>query len=204
MTIPGCRTLGSDRAPERRSGGGRVVCGKADAVALVAEAFRELGYEGATLSRISARTGLGKGSLYHFFPGGKEAMAAEILAHVEAWFVEHVFRPLEEGEPRQAISGMWRAIDEYFRSGRRICLVGTFALDATRDRFGLAIRGYFARWVAALERALIRAGVEAGAGRRSAEATVAGIQGALVLARALGDDAVFPRALRRLAAELPR
>jgi AcrR family transcriptional regulator len=182
----------------------RGVFGKADAVALVAEAFRELGYEGATLSRISARTGLGKGSLYHFFPGGKEAMAAEILAHVEAWFVEHVFRPLEEDEPRLAIGWMWQAIDTYFRSGRRICLIGTFALDATRDRFGDAIRGYFARWVTALERALIRAGTDAAAAARLAEATVAGVQGALVLARALGDNAVFTRALRRLAADLPR
>lgn len=180
----------------------RTVFEKADAVALVAEVFRELGYEGASLSRITERTGLGKGSLYHFFPGGKEAMAAEVLAHVDAWFGENVFRPLEEDEPRLAIAQMWAAIDAYFRSGRRICLVGTFALDATRDRFAGDIRGYFARWIAALERALIRAGTDADTAGQRAEAAVTEIQGALVLARALADETVFTRALRRLAAGL--
>ncbi len=200
MTIPGFPHSGYDRGPRMT----RVVFERADAVARVAEVFRELGYEGATLSRITERTGLGKGSLYHFFPGGKEAMAAAVLADVDAWFVENVFRPLEEDEPRTAIAWMWAAIDDYFRSGRRICLVGSFALDATRDRFAGEIGGYFRRWIAALVRALIRAGVDADAAGQQAEAAIGGIQGALVLSRALGDEAVFSRALRRLAAGFPR
>src|SRR3974390_1344114 len=106
----------------------RSIFEKADAIPLVAGVFRALGYEGSVLSRITERTGLGKGSLYHFFPGGKEDMATHILAHIDAWFVENVFRPLESDEPRAAIVHMWRAVDEYFRSGRRICIVGAFAL----------------------------------------------------------------------------
>jgi len=39
------------------------------------DVFRTYGYEGATLSRISEATGLQRASLYHRFPGGKEAMA---------------------------------------------------------------------------------------------------------------------------------
>jgi TetR/AcrR family transcriptional repressor of lmrAB and yxaGH operons len=204
MTIPAFPNW--DCKPDRshRPGMARTVFEKADAVALVAEVFRELGYEGATLSRITERTGLGKGSLYHFFPGGKEAMAAEVLAHVDGWFAANVFRPLEQDEPRLAIAWMWNTIDEYFRSGRSICLVGTFSLDATRDRFAGAIRGYFTRWIAALQQALIRAGTEAEAAGRQAEAVVIQLQGALVLSRALHDETVFARTLRRLAAELPR
>jgi hypothetical protein len=34
----------------------------------------------------------------------------------------------------------------YFRSGRRICLVGAFALSATRDAFARRIDAYFAAW----------------------------------------------------------
>ncbi len=180
----------------------RLVFEKADAVPLVAEVFRELGFEGASLSRITERTGLGKGSLYHFFPGGKEEMAAAILADIDAWFVRHVFEPLEKGEPRAAIAQMWRSVNTYFRSGRRICLVGAFALDETRDRFAAPIHRYFARWVEALRRALMRAGVEGAAAGQFAEQTVAGIQGALVLARALNKNALFTRALTRLAQRL--
>jgi TetR/AcrR family transcriptional regulator, lmrAB and yxaGH operons repressor len=176
----------------------RTVFEKADVVPLLAEVFRELGYEGATLSRITVRTGLGKGSLYHFFPSGKEEMAAAILAEVDDWFVRHVFVPLESADPHAAIAQMWREVDAYFRSGRRICLVGAFALDATRDKFSAAIRLYFARWVTALAGALRRAGHAADQAAAEAEAAVLGIQGALVLARALNDEKVFTRALARL------
>jgi AcrR family transcriptional regulator len=177
----------------------RAVFEKADVIPLVAEVFRELGYEGASMSSITARTGLSKGSLYHFFPGGKEEMAAEILAHVDAWFVSEVFEPLEQEDPRSGIPRMWQAVDTYFCSGGRVCLIGAFALDETRDRFARPIRGYFKRWIEALEGALIRGGVEATAAKRLAEEVVAGIQGGLTLARALNDDTIFGRTIAALA-----
>lgn len=176
----------------------RTVNERADAVALIAEVFRELGYEAATLSRITEKTGLGKGSLYHFFPGGKEEMAAAVLADVDRWFERFVFEPLRRDEPVEAIGGMWRAVDDYFRSGRRICLVGAFALEGTRDLFSAAIDGYFRRWIEALRDALVRHGRNAGDAALDAEEAVSGIQGALVLARALGDTDLFTRSLRRL------
>ncbi|ENN84909.1 putative transcriptional regulator, TetR family [Rhizobium freirei PRF 81] len=176
----------------------RTVFEKPDAIALVAEVFRELGYEGASMSHITARTRLSKGSLYHFFPGGKEEMAAEIMANIDAWFVTEMFRPLEEGEPRAAIARMWETTDSYFRSGRRICLIGAFALDETRDRFSAAIRAYFYRWIEALAGALVKAGLPGPEAKTLAEEAVIGIQGALTLARALGDDTIFGRTLARL------
>ncbi|KEA04044.1 TetR/AcrR family transcriptional regulator [Rhizobium rhizogenes] len=176
----------------------RTVFEKSDAIALVAEVFRELGYEGASMSSITARTKLSKGSLYHFFPGGKEEMAAQIMANIDAWFVTQMFRPLEEDEPRAAITLMWETTNTYFRSGRRVCLIGAFALDETRDRFSSAIQGYFKRWIKALAGALMRAGVGAAEARELAEEAVVGIQGALTLARALGDDSIFGRTLGRL------
>ena len=165
---------------------------------LIAEVFRELGYEGASLGRIGERTGLGKGSLYHFFPRGKEQMAEEVMALVNAWFVQNVYEPLEAGEPPVAIAHMWDAVNLYFRSGQRVCLIGAFAQDETRDRFSEPIRLYFERWVGALESALIRGGTEPVTAAGLAEEVVLGIQGALVLARALDDDTVFFRALERL------
>jgi TetR/AcrR family transcriptional regulator, lmrAB and yxaGH operons repressor len=180
----------------------RTVLEKADVVPLVAEVFRELGYEGASLSHITARTQISKGSLYHFFPRGKEEMAAAILDHVDAWFVREIFEPLETGDPRIAIRHMWTLTDAYFRSGRRICLVGAFALDETRDRFAAKIRAYFIRWIEALAGALRRAGISTIKAASAAEDAVLGIQGALVLARALGDDSLFSRSLERLAGRL--
>lgn len=176
----------------------RIVHERADVVALVAEVFRELGYEGASMSRITQRTKLSKGSLYHFFPGGKEEMAAAILAHVDDWFAREIFERLESDEPRAALDRMWRDVDAYFRSGRRICLIGAFALDGTRDRFAPAIHAYFKRWIRSLAGALVRAGADEGVAGRLAEEAVVGIQGALTLARALNDEGIFSRRLDAL------
>jgi AcrR family transcriptional regulator len=176
----------------------RTVFEKSDAITRVAEVFRELGFEGASLYEITERTGLSKGSLYHFFPEGKEGMAQEILTDVDQWFVREVFEPLERDEPRAAITRMWQTVDSYFRSGRRICLLGAFALDETRDRFAKPIRLYFKRWIEALDGALVRAGADATIARSLAEDIVGGIQGSLMLARALKEDAVFSRTLARL------
>ncbi len=81
-------------------------------------------------------------------------------------------------------------------------LVGAFALEETRDRFAAAIALYFRRWIDTLTDAVRRAGAEEAAARRLAEESVVGIQGALVLARALDDTAIFTRTLDTLAARL--
>ncbi|MCL2716623.1 MAG: TetR/AcrR family transcriptional regulator [Alphaproteobacteria bacterium] len=176
----------------------RTINERADVIPLIAEAFREFGYEGASLSRITERTGLGKGSLYHFFPGGKEDMANAVLENVDVWFEREIFQPLRDNKPDLAITRMWDAADAYFRSGARICLFGSFALDNTRDRFKSAIAGYFRRWIEALRDALVRDGWNPAEAKDCAEDVVLAIQGALVLARATGNNAVFARALARL------
>lgn len=167
------------------------------------EVFRVHGYEGASLTLITAATGLGKGSLYHLFPGGKWQMASEVLAEIDNWFERHVFVPLrDEPDALRGVAIMFDAVDAYFRSGRRVCLVGVFALGAARDEFSIAVRGYFAAWTEALAQALRRAGHERAQAMELAEDVLAGIQGALVLARAADQPKLFARALTRLRARV--
>ena len=170
---------------------------------LLAEVFREHGFEGASLALISDRTGLGKGSLYHFFPGGKEEMAAAVLEHIADWFEHNLFEPLStSGDARAAILSMFQTIEDYFRSGRRTCLVGTFALSDARDRFAATIHAYFAAWRNILADALQRAGKDQARADELAEDVIIAVQGALVTARALDDPTLFGRALRRLERDL--
>ncbi|MDI4665881.1 TetR/AcrR family transcriptional regulator [Xanthobacter autotrophicus] len=177
----------------------RTVSERADILPLLGEVFREHGFEGASLAHITARTGLGKGSLYHFFPGGKEEMAAAVLAEIDLWFETNVFAPLRAQEDgAAAIRDMLGRVDAYFRSGRRVCLVGVFALSEVRDRFCGQVLSYFARWREALADALRRTGRAPDTAGEDAEDAVLAIQGALVLARALDDPAVFTRTLARL------
>ncbi|AUG51751.1 TetR/AcrR family transcriptional regulator [Thalassospira marina] len=181
----------------------KIVAERADVIPVLAEIFRENGFEGASLSLIARETGLGKGSLYHFFPKGKEQMASEVLGEIDGWFESRVYRPLREGDdPAKAIRTMCDEVDAYFRSGQRVCLIGAFALDNVRDRFSLAIRDYFARWQQSLADALMRMNHDARQANDLAEDAVLSIQGALVLARAMDDSGVFSRAMARVAARL--
>lgn len=174
----------------------RSVAERAEVLPLLAEVFRAHGYEGATLSLISDATGLGKGSLYNFFPGGKEQMATEVLTSIDRWFVDHVYTPLRTAaDPVQGIADMFAAVDAYFRSGQRVCLVGVVALGASRDLFGDKVKIYFAGWIDALAAALRRLGDDRTLARHKAEQAVLEIQGALVLTRAMDDAKVFSRAL---------
>jgi len=172
---------------------------RGDVIPVLSEIFREHGYAGASLSAITERTGLGKGSLYHFFPDGKDEMARAVLDDVADWFETQVFAPLRDSEDAAAgIDHMFRAVVQFFHSGRRVCLVGTFALDETRDRFAVEVQSYFAAWTRALAAALRRSGLETRHARETAEDVVAGIQGALVLARSQDDPALFVRVVKRL------
>ena len=60
----------------------RLVTERADTLPALAVVFRECGYDGASLALIGQHTRLGKGSLYHFFPGGKEEMADAVLGEM--------------------------------------------------------------------------------------------------------------------------
>jgi AcrR family transcriptional regulator len=175
------------------------VADRAELLPLLAEVFRAHGYEGATLSLIGEATGLGKGSLYHFFPGGKQQMATEVLDEIDSWFDVNIFAALRSSDdPARAIAAMIAAVDGYFRSGRRVCLVGVIALGASRDMFAKQVHDYFRRWDEALSRLLARTGLPARTARRRSNDALLSIQGALVLARALDDPAIFRRALADL------
>ena len=176
---------------------------RAEVLAALAEVFREHGFEGASLSLITEKTGLGKGSLYNFFPGGKSEMAAAVLAEIDFWFETHIFKPLRQDEqPWSAIEHMLIAVDDYFRSGRRLCLVGVLALGDSRDRFGQQVGSYFSAWTQALTDALARAGHDTDTAQALAEDTVAALQGALILARAVPASDVFARMIARLKGRL--
>ncbi|MCB8837546.1 TetR/AcrR family transcriptional regulator [Aurantimonas sp. VKM B-3413] len=177
----------------------RIARDRSEAISGLAEVFREHGYEGASLARITEATGLGKGSLYHFFPGGKEEMAEAVLDEIAAWFAREIFSPLRDAsDPGEAIARMLDGVETYFHSGRRVCLIGSFALGCVRDRFADRVAGYFGAWRAALAAALRREGVAPSESEALAEDAIAAIQGGLVAARALDDPALFSRTIDRL------
>jgi AcrR family transcriptional regulator len=163
-----------------------------DAVLALAGVFRTYGFAGASLAAISEHTGLGKGSLYNFFPGGKEEMAEAVLDQVATWFQNEVYEPLGAGDRPgpERIAAMMASVETYFTSRQLVCLFGAFALGQERERFAVRIRSYFTDWITALQAAFPEGIEDAG---ELATDLVASIQGALVQARALDDAAVLTR-----------
>ena len=147
---------------------------------------------------LSKATGLGKGSLYNFFPGGKEEMMDAVLDNIDRWFATAIFLPLEQASnPSAAITSMMKDVAAYFRSGGKVCLVGWIGLGSSGDAFTIRVKGYFARWISALVQCLEAGHIPLPLATQLAEETVAGIQGAIILARALGEEATFVRIVRR-------
>lgn len=62
--------------------------------------FRQFGYDGVTLSKISQATGLGKASLYHHFPGGKDEMVETVLLTLEKGLAQIAAEALQSEEMR--------------------------------------------------------------------------------------------------------
>lgn len=176
----------------------RPLTDRAAALPALAEAFREHGYAGASLAILSQATGLGKGSLYNFFPGGKAEMMDAVLADIDRWFTAAVFAPLERpDDPAGAITAMFAQITQYFQAGGRICLAGQLGLATSGDAFADRTNLYFRHWISALADCLEAGGVPKPRALPLAEDAVSGIQGAIVLARAMNTDAIFRRIVRR-------
>lgn len=181
----------------------RVLTDRESALPALAEAFREHGFEGATLASLSKATGLGKGSLYNFFPGGKEEMMEAVLENIDGWFANAIFSPLENvSDPAAAVTAMFDDVTAYFRSGSRVCVVGCLGLNSSGETFAGKVKEYFARWISALAHCLEVGKVPSAMALDLAEEAISGIQGAIVLTRALGDDATFQRIVRRIRSSL--
>ena len=54
--------------------------------------------------------------------------------------------PLQAADdPARAVAEMVEAVDRYFRSGQRVCLVGVIALGAARDSFATRLTSLLVR-----------------------------------------------------------
>jgi AcrR family transcriptional regulator len=164
---------------------------------------RRAGYDGASLAELSKATGLGKSSLYHYFPAGKDDMVRAVLEHLETQLRDTVFSPLRgPGPARRRVEEMVQTIDEYYRGGREACVLGNLVLGTSRTRFRRQLQAIFDEWIDALAGALVDAGVGRALARARAEDAVIRIEGALVLAGAMGDVSLFARSLKQMPSDL--
>ena len=77
------------------------------------------GYEGTRVKQIAGDAGATLGSVYHFFPGGKQELAAHAIRHGEQDFADILRKGLDsKADPAEAIVACTRVLaKELRRSG---------------------------------------------------------------------------------------
>jgi AcrR family transcriptional regulator len=166
--------------------------------------FRDVGYEGTTLSLLEGATGLKKASLYHRFPNGKEQMAKEVLESAQQWLEEHVLTPLHgSAPPKVRIDAMVKRLDQFYSGGKQACLLNMLSSSRIHEGpFTKSIRKMFEAWVDALSAVARDAGADPKAAQLKAERAIMLLQGSLVFSRGIGSTQPFRRFLKSIPSEL--
>ncbi|MEM9006304.1 MAG: TetR/AcrR family transcriptional regulator [Cyanobacteria bacterium P01_F01_bin.86] len=165
--------------------------------------FRQYGYDGATLSKISQATGLGKASLYHHFPGGKDDMVASVLGYSESWLQENVLQLLaSEGSPQERLQKMCDHVNDLYAGGTQPCLLAILQSGTGRDLFHPQVKAALAAWIAAIASVLVEAGLDASLAQQHGEDAIITIQGALMVSQSLDNPALFQRMIQALPQQL--
>jgi TetR/AcrR family transcriptional repressor of lmrAB and yxaGH operons len=161
------------------------------------------GYHGTGLNELLERSEAPRGSLYHYFPGGKEQIGAEAIARAGgqvAAAVLHLLRAKPSvADAVEALAGLLAAGLE--ASGfERGCPVATTALEVTTrsEPIRAAVQASFESWLAPLRERLEATGFDREQAARRADLIIAALEGALVLARARRDADVLRDAGREL------
>jgi TetR/AcrR family transcriptional repressor of lmrAB and yxaGH operons len=165
------------------------------------------GYHGTGLNELLERSEAPRGSLYHYFPGGKEQIGAEAIARAGgqvAAAVAHLLRAKPSvADAVEALAGLLAAGLEA-SDFERGCPIATTALEVTprSEPIRAAVQASFESWLAPLRERLEATGFDRGEAARRADLAIAALEGALVLARARENADVLRDAGRQLRALL--
>ncbi|MEM7650215.1 MAG: TetR/AcrR family transcriptional regulator [Cyanobacteria bacterium P01_A01_bin.70] len=161
--------------------------------------FRQYGYDGATLSKISQATGLGKASLYHHFPGGKDDMVESVLCYSASWLQENVLSHLmAAGTPEERLQKMCDRLDELYAGGTEPCLLAILQSGTGSDLRHSQIQATLTAWIEAIATVLKEAGWDDAIARQRSEDALITIQGAVMVSFTLDDPAIFQRKMQSL------
>lgn len=167
--------------------------------------FRQYGYDGATLSKISEATGLGKASLYHHFPGGKDEMVNAVLSYLEQWLEQNILQDLRsDGDALTRFQRMCDHISDLYEGGQQPCLFAILLMGSARDVFHPKLQTLLHTWVDAITVVLIKAGLDETQAKQRGEDAVIAVQGSLVLSHGLNDFVPFQRVIKQLPPQLCR
>lgn len=158
--------------------------------------IREHGYHSMALSDVVERSAAPRGSVYHHFPQGKVQVAAEAA---EAHTREQVDLINQLAGEAATAEDLVRAYVDLARENMqasdygRGCAIAPLVIEVgeSSEELGAASRRAFFLMVETLALRFVVFGADTSGARELAHATVAGVQGAMVTARALRSPEPF-------------
>jgi AcrR family transcriptional regulator len=155
-----------------------------------AELFRRQGFAGTGVKQIVAEASAPFGSLYHFFPGGKEQLGEEVIRWSGAIYgqlIDLFFAP--GSDPVSATQSFFAgaAATLLETDYADACPIATVALEASSTSKPLrrACAEVFDAWIAAGTDRFVAEGLDQPEARRLVTAMISALEGAFVLCRAL-------------------
>lgn len=171
------------------------------------ELFRRYGYNGTSLSQISKASEATTGSIYHFFPGGKEDLGVAVIETTGG-----VYRELFEiiagaaADPAQGVLDVFVGAAATLEATDFIdpCPIGTIAREVANvsEPLRVAASRAFDSWVEAVELHLRTAGLPTEVAHSLAELSVTSLEGGFVLSRTRRDGSILERTGRHVASAI--
>ena len=158
-----------------------------------AELFRRQGYVGTGVKQIVEAAGAPFGSMYHFFPKGKEELGAETIRWSGAIYghlIDLFYEPA--GDPVAATRRFFEAAADTVRDTgyTDACPIATVALEvaSTSEPLRQATADVFESWLAQLTARFGEIGLTRSQAQHLAVSMFCLLEGAFILARATKDD----------------
>ena len=145
-----------------------------------AQMFRRNGYTGTGVKQVAAAAGAQLGSLYHFFPGGKEQLAEEVIRTAGPLYGDLVYAILDPYQDLEtaitaafALAAQNLAASDYADA----CPIATIALEvaSTNDHLRQATADVFTDWISRGAVLFARHGLGEPAARRLTIAMIAAL-----------------------------
>jgi TetR/AcrR family transcriptional repressor of lmrAB and yxaGH operons len=172
--------------------------------------LRRQGYHATGLAEIVEESGAPRGSLYFHFPDGKDQLAIAALDQAgEQWRVRIEAAVEHAPDLAHAIEAVVTLLADDLEASKweNGCPVAAVALEATSKPVRAAVAAHYADWQTGVAERLERFGLPAPLAQQLATVALAGIEGALLLARVQRSREpliVVGRSLQAMAALAPR
>jgi TetR/AcrR family transcriptional regulator, lmrAB and yxaGH operons repressor len=151
--------------------------------------FRTQGYSGTGLKQLAQEADAPWSSMYHFFPGGKQQLGAEVVRFAAERYAALIAKAFAVfPDPADAVAALFKGeakllAESRFRNG---CPVAAVTLDvaSTVEELRQPCAEAFDLWIGTIARGLGATGLPAKEARTLASYVLSSLEGAILLSRA--------------------